>query len=159
VKAVTSIKDVMNGSDLDKRVALEERFDQILMRGDWPPELVSTGRDHSYGLTRINEDAFEMFGGYVARQARKTNCAKTCHECFRSLAQGDNEPTLPTQLWIEKRSHGYLLKPSRPLYNLLKALEEKILEVVDQHPIRRDILVGKFLASDDCSGHCSKVLI
>jgi len=140
VKALANLKDALQESDFDKRVALEEKMDEILMKGEMPPEFASCGRDadHSYGLPSINEEALEMFAGYVARQAWKSGCAKNCEECFKALVQSEEEETLPTQTWIQRRSHGFLLTPSRPLYTLLRS------QVVDQHTMKTDILMGEF---------------
>lgn len=72
-----------------RRMELEKELDEALDTG----ELVNCAfSDHTYyeSLT-IDMSALRMFGGYVARRARRTSTAKTCQGCFKALQAASNQ--------------------------------------------------------------------
>jgi len=149
MRSLISVADIFSEKDPTKRVALEEKIDDILSRGERDVDLASSGGDetndpdgdHVYHDTTVDDYALEVFAGYVARKLRKNSCARKCHDCFLSLTKSEDEPALETQYLIEKRSQGHRLTSSRPLFKLLKDLEGRIVNVLGSNQVGRHLLL------------------
>lgn len=155
LQSLASISDVFREADLQRRIALEEQLDQILENGDESDliqdlmEKEHEGQDHNEHMYQVNtlidDYAFQMFCGYVARKARSFSCAKKCEACFSSLTKPSDKPLKETQYLIEKRSRGFLLVASDALYSTLMKVEDTILNVISRSKLHRHILFeGKF---------------
>lgn len=157
LKALTSLSDIIDERDLERKAKLEKALDEILDEGDennvlerhlcslsedgYLESVPSAQSEHCYNNnSKINPYAFQMFGGYVARKLRRSCTAKQCENCFNSLSMPSNQPAVETQYLIEKKSRGYLLKPSTQLYNFLVKVEDKILKVLGRTKMQRHIL-------------------
>ena len=158
MQSLTSLQDALQDPDLERRVKMEEKIDNILDKGDEDAMLenfmtsvddngyaenvaVNDPASHTYNNnTKINPYAFQYFGGYVARKIRQFTVAKKCEACFKTLIRQSNEEAVETQYLIDKKSRGFLMKASPSLYNLLVKLESTILTVLQRTKINRHIL-------------------
>lgn len=97
--------------------------------------------EHGYNQsTKINPFAFQFFRWYVARKTGNLGIAKTCDDCYASLSKQSQEVE-KTQLLIDKKSRGFLLKPSPQLYNFLVKVENVILSVLSNNQMNRNLLL------------------
>ena len=170
IHSLSSVSDVFREADLKRRIAQEEQLDQILENGD-DNDLIeglidkeqeeqdhneqNEHNEHTYQVnTTIDDHAFQMFCGYVARKARTFSCAKKCENCFRTLTKPSDQPLQETQHLIEKRSRGFLLVASDALYGTLKKVEDTNLKVISRSKLHHHILFeGKFI-----SKHVNKIV-
>jgi hypothetical protein len=158
LKSLTSLADIVEEKNLERKIKLEEELDNILEHGDENAvienHLLSLSEDgyqessgpqqseHCYESNRkINPYAFQLFGGYVARRVRQFSTAKSCEDCFNSLSRSAEEAPVETQMLIQKKSRGFLLKPSTQLYNFLHKVENVILTVLGRIRMNRHILL------------------
>lgn len=93
-----------------------------------------------YENLTIDFGALRMFGGYVARKARKSSVAKNCQTCFLSLSAPDDQPLQEDDDIIHSRSMGYLLIPSEELMRVLEKAETAVLEVFQSTHLHSDLI-------------------
>ncbi|KAE8749969.1 hypothetical protein FOCC_FOCC003440 [Frankliniella occidentalis] len=148
LESLTSLKEVIEETDIEKKIKFEEILDNLLDVGG-ADEIMENhfipvnSHDHSYHFNcTIDEYAFEMFAGYVARKARSFSVAKKCDDCFKSLLRPNDLPLKETQYLIEKRSKGNLLVPSDSLRDLLYQIESVLLSVFSKCKMNRNILLN-----------------
>ncbi|KAK3914493.1 Transposable element P transposase [Frankliniella fusca] len=122
----------------DHKSIEEKEQDKALDTGE---EIHCPFSDHAYyqSLT-IDKSALKMFGGYVARKARKTSLAKECEECFQSLIALPEQPLEEDDDSIHSRSRGYLLTPSSKLTTILEKLALSVLEVFQSSHLHKDMI-------------------
>ncbi len=121
-----------------RRIQLEKEFDEALDTG----EIINGPfSDHTYyeNLT-IDFGALRMFGGYVARKARKTSVARNCETCYCSLTAPVEQPLHEDDDIIHSRSLGYLLIPSDALMNILQEIETSVLQVFQSTHLHKDLI-------------------
>ena len=158
MRSLISVADIFSEKGPNKRVALEEKIDDILSRGESDVDLASSGgdetndpdSDHVYHDTTVDDYALEVFAGYVARKLRKNSCARKCHDCFLSLTKSEDEPALETQYLIEKRSQGHLLTSSRPLFKLLEDFGGSYRQRARQQPSREAPSLAWYACYSSC---------
>ncbi|KAK3931553.1 DNA transposase [Frankliniella fusca] len=115
LKSLLMLPDHRSVENKRRQIALEKELDEALARG--PPLRYSCDKkssvlfsDHTYyrSLT-IDGSAMKMFGGYVARKAKRSSHAKECEECFACLVAPEDQPLDEDDDIIHSRSKGYLL--------------------------------------------------
>ena len=127
-----------------RRIALEKELDEALDTG----EVVHCAfSDHTYYESlAIDMSALRMFGGYVARKARRISTAKTCQICFNALQAPSEQELREDDDIIHGRSMGHLIIPSDGLMNILEKLEQSILQVFQISHLHADLIFeGAFL--------------
>ena len=106
LKALLSLEDLWTQENKQRRIKCEKQLDVILESQEGDEEL-EAHLEHTYHLNRtINDAAPNMFGGYVARRARKFAAAASCESCFQSLTQVPEGPPEVEHMIIEALSRG-----------------------------------------------------
>ena len=138
LNALLSSTDLVT-EEKKRRIAFEQELDELLDNGE-PVESINAMFDHAYTeKNKIDEQALNMFCGYVARKARRATVAKTCDHCFELLQRPEGTTSERDSL-IERRSDGHLLKPSDALYNIVYSLEDAICHTVQNVQLHNNLL-------------------
>ena len=108
---------------------IKENVAKILQREDFDPncDLEISKQDLQTHMDEVQQAVVGHMAGFVAKTASKKWCSN-CNECKKLITSSN--PTLPQNMLIYYRSYGYLVYPSVPLFNLIKALENLILGVL-----------------------------
>lgn len=136
LSSLFSIKDLDMQDDKCKQ--FHQAIDNIIDHGSDCPDIVnlfSTYYDHNYaGITVTNDPVLAYIGGYVARKATRFT---KCLNCLSSLK---SEISYPRDIFIDKLSHGHLIKPSEKLFNLISTLEAATLYVLNEEVLCSEVL-------------------
>ncbi|CAI6365042.1 unnamed protein product [Macrosiphum euphorbiae] len=98
-------------------------------------DLFSSYYDHDYtGLTVTNDPVLAYIGGYVARKATRFT---KCLNCLSSLK---SEISHSRDVFIDKLSHGHLIKPSEKLFKLISTMEAATLYVLNEEGLSSEVL-------------------
>ncbi|KAJ1531355.1 hypothetical protein ONE63_000039 [Megalurothrips usitatus] len=139
LESLLALPDHRSVENKRRQIELGKELDEALDTGE---EVAGPFSDHTYyeSLT-VDPGAIKMFGGYVARKARRTSYAKECSTCFECLkAPWDQALREEEDDIIHSRSKGYLLTPSDSLMLILKKLELCVLEVFQMSHLHADIV-------------------
>jgi len=78
LRALLTLEDIRTKENKQRRVEWEEKLDEILDCQEGDQEL-EAHLEHTYHLNKtVNDAALNMFGGYVARKAQKTEISSRC---------------------------------------------------------------------------------
>ncbi|KAK3907771.1 Transposable element P transposase [Frankliniella fusca] len=138
LQSLLSTHDVMSDKEKERHIQFESELDSLLDEGETIGAVDDLLEDSLTEGKTIDEKALRFFCGYVARKARRATIAKTCEECFEGLQ--DPHSTHQDNSLIDRKSHGGLLKPSEPLYNVIYKLETVIINTLLHCELHEDIL-------------------
>jgi len=117
LEAIVSMPDILTEKNNERRKEMEDKIDSILDNKDIP---LSLETDHDYTVLPINPHALTVLAGYVARKMRKIKPAKNCDACYIALcAPENNKSNDDREKLINIKSYGYLLVPSKELYEII----------------------------------------
>ena len=101
-------------------------------------EAASFEKEHDYPYSEPSTYATAYMAGYVARKASirfakyvKDKRQSTCEDCINSLLLPKIEIIPESHKFIEIRSKGYLIHPSRKLTYLINIFEKAIMSVLE----------------------------
>jgi len=129
LSSLFSIKDLKTQED-KRKLFHQAAIDNIIDQGSDCPDIMdifSYYYDHDYaGITVTNYSVLAYIRGYVARKATRFT---KCLNCLSSLK---SEISDSRDILIDKLSHGYLIKPSEKLFNLISTMEAATLNVLNE---------------------------
>lgn len=81
-----------------------------------------------------NDPVLAYIGGYVARKATRFT------KCLNYLSSLKSDISDSRDVLIDKLSHGYLIKPSEKLFNLISTIESATLYVLNEEGLCSEVL-------------------
>ncbi|KAL5237829.1 hypothetical protein ACI65C_005239 [Semiaphis heraclei] len=139
LEAIISMEDIKGDEKNERRREIEEKIDTILENTDIEFSSDMT-HDHDYTVLPIDPNALTVLAGYVARKMRKTKPAKDCDICFMALCSSENDNFEDLEKLLKIKSYGYLLVPSKELYEIIYQLEDAICKKLTTEHLHNDLL-------------------
>lgn len=139
LNALLNSSDLLSEQEKLRQIEFEKELDELLDNGEPVESIHAMFDDANAEQKKIDKHALQMFGGYVARKARRSTVAKTCDKCFE-LLQAPKGSQNPQHSLIERRSEGHLLKPSDALFDILYNLESAVCYTVQNSQLHDNLL-------------------
>ena len=117
------------------KVKVSEMLDLLLENGFCHVENVDSSRkEHIYDVAYSSNEVVNYVAGFVSKKIQKWT---SCNDCILSATK-EKSDNLEHEKMIEILNKGCLNYPSNDLYNLIKNIEETVMEFVSKEILNMD---------------------